>query len=778
MKNVYPSVLECIGHTPLIRINRLNPNPRVTLYAKLESANPGGSIKDRAALAMINTAEQSGELTKDKIILEATSGNTGIGLAMVAAVKGYRLVLAMPETASIERQKILKALGAELLLTPGPLGTDGAIEEVYRLMREEPERYFMADQFNNPANPNAHYLGTGPEIYDQTDGRVNVVVCALGTSGTAMGLVRAMKERDPKIRVMAVEPFQGHKIQGLKNMKESYMPGIFDRHALDRVLHVKDEDAFETARRLAREEGLFVGMSSGAAVSAALAVAAEMDQGMVVAVLPDGGDRYLSTNLFTTLLEPDFRFFDVLHRRKIDFKPIQEGKVRLFVTGPPIDQPVSLQDSRRLVLADLLVRFLETKGFAVKSAVLMPDLDSRSVHGAIAADLELAEYSRRRREACLADLACLGITGKHEFPAASEYVDAILGGTRKLLNKGFAYEKLRSVYFNLSRCESYGALSRIDPKKVRLGSTVDLDAYEKLNPRDFTLLKRTTLAELKRGVYLKTEWGNVLPTWHIAAVAVAAGTLGTPIDIHLSSIDFLFPHLENVRAIGEALSGKPFANLWLLCEQVWSDRARKDPAAPAGTTSLRELLAQGYRSEEIRYWLLATHYRKPLEAGSENLAHAVHGLRRIGEFIARIQQERPQGETQPHLPEWVFALEQSFFTALADDLNTPQALAALFKFIRRVNPVLDRGALPEAQRDLLLNAMKRLNAVLGLFDFELEELSAPQQDLIRRREQARSAKDWELADRLRAELEAQGIRVTDTPQGSRWNKIHGPGSRA
>ncbi len=576
MKNVFSNVLEAIGNTPLIRINRMNPNPRVTLYVKWEAKNPGGSVKDRPALSLIETAEREALLTPNKVIIEATSGNTGIGLAMVAAVKGYRIVLAMPETASLERQKILKAFGAELLLTPGSKGTDGAIEEVYNLVRENPELYFMPDQFNSPANPAAHHEKTGPEIYEQTEGKVNAVVVTLGTTGTAMGILEAMKERDPAIQVFGVEPYPAHKIQGLKNMKESYVPGIFDRHALDGIINVKDDEAFEMARRLAREEGIFAGMSSGAAMAAAVKLAMEREEGIIVAILPDGGDRYLSTNLFTTLLEPDFRFYDLLRREKIDFKPAQEGKVRIFVTGPPLDKLLSLQELRRFLLADLLTRFLRVKNFSVNEVILAPDLDSSAIQESRTAGMEHAAYAQQQLEHFFSDLDQIGIQRTYSCPRTTEHIDTIIQFTRSLMSKGLAYEKLRSVYFDLSKSSNYGVLSRVDPKKIHLGKTVDLEAYEKLNPRDFTLLKRSTLAELKQGVFLKTDWGNVLPTWHIAAASVAIHDLGSPIDIHVSSVDFLFPHLENLREIGEAITGKPFANVWMLCERIWSSQQEKE----------------------------------------------------------------------------------------------------------------------------------------------------------------------------------------------------------
>ncbi|MEW5910207.1 MAG: cysteine synthase family protein, partial [Thermodesulfobacteriota bacterium] len=244
------SILDTIGNTPLIEIRALNPNPKVKILAKLESFNPGGSVKDRPALFMIESGEKRGLLAHGKTVIEATSGNTGIGLAMVCAVKNYRLLLAMSESVSEERQKILKARGAEILLTPGHLGTDGAIEEVYRLVRENPNAFFMTDQFNNEANWKSHYFGTADEIWKQTSGQVTHVVATMGTSGTLMGVSRRLKEYNPNIQIIGVEPYLGHKIQGLKNMRESYRPGIFEKMRLDKKENIEDEEAFEMARRL------------------------------------------------------------------------------------------------------------------------------------------------------------------------------------------------------------------------------------------------------------------------------------------------------------------------------------------------------------------------------------------------------------------------------------------------------------------------------------------------------------------------------------------------
>lgn len=295
------SILDSIGNTPLVELRKINPNPKVRLMAKLEGANPGGSVKDRIALSMIQDAIDRGVLKEDRTILEATSGNTGIGIAMVGASLGYRVKLTMPKCVSLERQRVLEALGASLVLTEACQGTDGAIREAHRILEKSPEEYFMPNQFENPANIMAHYQTTGPEIWDQTDGTVRVFVAGLGTTGTVMGAGRRLKEYDPSVEVIGVEPVLGHKIQGLKNMQESIVPAIFDPEKLDRKIVVEDEDAFHTTRRLALEEGLFVGMSSGASTYAATRVAKEMEGGTLVVILPDRGDRYLSTNLFTSV---------------------------------------------------------------------------------------------------------------------------------------------------------------------------------------------------------------------------------------------------------------------------------------------------------------------------------------------------------------------------------------------------------------------------------------------------------------------------------------------
>lgn len=295
------SILSAIGNTPVVELRQLNGNPKVRILAKLEGNNPGGSVKDRAASYMIRKAEESGRLTRDKIILEPTSGNTGIAIAMIGACKGYRVKLTLPECVSSERRHVLEAFGAEIVLTPARERTDGAIRRAHEILDREPDKYFMPNQFANENNALAHYETTGPEIFQQTSGRIDVFVAGMGTTGTLMGISRYLKEKSQRIRIVGVEPTVGHAIQGLKNMQESIVPAIYHRSRLDEIIVVDDGIAFETTRLLAVREGIFVGMSSGAAVAGALQAARDMDSGTVVVLLPDRGDRYLSTMLFRSV---------------------------------------------------------------------------------------------------------------------------------------------------------------------------------------------------------------------------------------------------------------------------------------------------------------------------------------------------------------------------------------------------------------------------------------------------------------------------------------------
>jgi S-sulfo-L-cysteine synthase (O-acetyl-L-serine-dependent) len=299
---VQDSITKLVGNTPLLRIRLFEErHPGLEVYAKAEWFNPGGSVKDRAALAMIEDGERRGALTKDRVLVDSTSGNTGIAYALMGAAKGYRVRLVMPANVSSERKQLIAAFGAEAVYSDGLEGSDGAIRLVRELVAEHPDRYFYPDQYNNPANPQAHYLGTGREILEQTGGRVTHFVAGLGTTGTFTGTARRLKEHDPSIHTIAVQPDDAfHGLEGLKHLPTAIVPGIWDERQADEVWGAPTEPAYELARTLARREGLLVGHSCGAALWAIERLAAEVERGVVVTVFPDSGDRYLSTGLYRT----------------------------------------------------------------------------------------------------------------------------------------------------------------------------------------------------------------------------------------------------------------------------------------------------------------------------------------------------------------------------------------------------------------------------------------------------------------------------------------------
>ncbi|MGE4504980.1 MAG: cysteine synthase [Desulfovibrionaceae bacterium] len=774
---LFPNVLERIGNTPLVEIGRLNPfAPDVRILAKVECVNPGGSIKDRVALAMIEAAEASGELVPGKTIIEATSGNTGIGLAMVAAVKGYAITLLMSETASEERRMILRAFGADILLTPGHLATDGAIELAYRMYREEPDKYVLLDQYNNPASIEAHYNGTGLEIWEQTRGEVTHVVSTLGTTGTCMGITRRMRKQSDTVRVVAVEPYAGHKIQGLKNMLESYPPGIWDRSAPDEILHVEDEMAFDLARRLAREEGLLAGMSSGAALGGALKVAeglaARGEQGLIVAVFPDSGERYLSTPLFRSGGERGVRLHSLDSGAE---KTVPFGEdAGVYTVGPSMDEPGGLDAWRRIVLADALARYLRAQGGGARLAVGLADLDDRALRAAREAGRKRDDFARERTGEIARLAGLLGVSDDAAFASASGCRDLCVGLVRKLMGKGLAYEKLRSVYFDVLRDKRYGTLASVDMDKVTAGRTVDLDAYVKDNPLDFTLLKRASLQDLKDGEVLETEWGNVRPSWFVQLAAAGASALPR-LDVLIASEAHRFPHLENLRALLAAAGREP--RVWMVDQQVAAEEGQ----------GLDDLLARFGNARALRMWLLSGAYRKPLAASDEAVAMWTRNWQRAQEAAGTLslvcaahEGNGARANADGDIPsaraeQAVFDLKAAFAAAMEDDLSLHRFWPAFFRFGKEV-AALASGEGPDglsrADAALCRTELLRVDEVLGVIDhgaLPLPEAELPVEvrELLARRVAARAAKDYAASDALRDDLAERGYRVEDGAHGVR-----------
>ncbi len=758
---IHNTSLSRIGNTPLVEITKLNPYPGVRILAKIESVNPGGSIKDRVALAMIEAAEESGELTPDKTILEATSGNTGVGLAMVAAIKGYRIKLLMPETASEERKMIMRAYGADIQLTPGRLATDGAIEAAYRMAREEPDKYVLVDQYNNPASILAHCKGTAQEIWDQTEGKVTHAVSAMGTTGTVMGLAKRLRELNPDIVVVGVEPYAGHKIQGLKNMHESYPPGIYDKKQLSAVLHVDDNEAFDLCRKLASEEGILGGMSTGAALGGALKLASTLKSGLIVAIFPDSGERYLSTSLFATKAQRGVRVYNVATGRKKALA--SESELGLFTIGPSLDNHESLDAWRRIVLLDVLARFRRSRGLPAKVVVGLADLDDRTLAAARDKGLSREDYAQGIRADILERAAQLGIDGDTVFPLASQSVDASLDICRKLLAKGLAYEKLRSVYFDVFRDQRYGELNLMDVDKLSAGKTVDLDDYVKDNPRDFTLLKRASLLDLKRGEVVETEWGNVRPSWFLQHAAVALDSL-SGISLFLAGETHRFPHMDNLRALW-SVAGKEL-EAWMVEQPVFSESG--------DSMTYVRALEQAGGEKALRMWLLSSSYRKTLAATEKGLEMWARNWKRVQEGAAQLvlAQDAPGEDVSEEVEQAVFDLKAGLSGAVEDDLSMQHFWPVLFKFVKDVNGLCAKGRLSGAAAKACLKQLRAVDLILGILDEKrmpvpVSELPEDVQALVREREEARKGKDFAKSDQLRDRILDAGWRVEDSSTGAR-----------
>ena len=758
------SIIDSIGNTPIVEIKNLNPVKGVKIFAKLEYMNPGGSVKDRAALYMIEEAEKSGELTRDKIVIEATSGNTGIGLAMICAVKGYKLALTMAENASQERINILRARGAQIILTPKHLGSDGAIEEAYRLVRENPDKYFLTDQYNNEANWKAHYQTTAPEIVRQTGGRVSCFVATIGTSGTLMGVSRYLKEYNKDIEVICAEPYLGHKIQGLKNMKESYTPEIMEKNRLDGKLNIDDDTAFDFARRLAREEGLFVGMSSGAAMAAAVEQARKsqnrkIKNGCIVVIFPDSGERYLSTTLFSVENHISLSLYNIFSKTREQFEPVEKEKVSIYTCGPTVHKRLNIGEFRRYAFTDLLIRYIEYHNIDVHHVVNITDYDDKTLQGSLDAGMEHSSFTQKYLDLFKQDLEKLNIRKADVYPKVSEHFDEMISLASDLNSKNHAYEKLHSLYFDISSLPEYGRFSKTDLDKIKIGATVDLDDYEKRNPRDFTLLKRVRLSELKRGIGIKTRWGNVRPSLHLQCSAIAMHYLGDNFDIHTGSRELIFPHHENEVAIAKAVKGERLARHWLHCDPVRYDGSLN--AENIEQLTLDTLIEKGFELKTIRFWLISNHYRKTLILTESSLKQAQYTLDKINECIQTLS-ILMRGKQYREIDQLVYDIKQDFIQSMEDDMKISSVISLLLANVKKINRLINQNKIDAGGAEKLIGCFKDIDKVLQVFNFQSKsQYSGEIQELIKQREHAREKKDFRLADKIREQLLEQGVQVHD-----------------
>jgi len=402
----------------------------------------------------------------------------------------------------------------------------------------------------------------------------------------------------------------------------------------------------------------------------------------------------------------------------------------------------------------------------VESYMNFTDLDDNTIDGANNAGKSLKEFTEKYIGEFMQAMEILGVHEATGYPRASEHVGDMIEITHELIHKGYAYEKHGSIYFDISKFKRYGRLSGVDLSKIRIGRTVDLDNYEKDNPRDFTLLKRSILTELKQGIFYETDWGNVRPGWHIECSAMSTRYLGETLDIHTASQDLMFPHHENEIAIAEALTGKPLANYWLHSGLLLRD-GKKMSAEAGNVVTLQEVLDLGYSGREVRFLLLGVHYRKRLKFTYQRLDSVRVALRRLDEFTRKLLCLTP-GLPHPGIAAFVSKFEERFIASMDDDLNISGAIGALFDFVKATNPALQAGTLDLEQKNEILEILRRVNLVLNILQLAQCSLAPEIDQLIKQREVARLEKDWQAADQAREELLRMGVTLHDTAIGPVW----------
>ncbi|MGB2762037.1 MAG: cysteine--tRNA ligase [Minisyncoccales bacterium] len=470
------------------------------------------------------------------------------------------------------------------------------------------------------------------------------------------------------------------------------------------------------------------------------------------------------------------RFYNTLTRKKEVFKPFKKGIVGIYSCGPTVYDFAHIGNFRSYIFADILKRYLEYKGYEVKHIMNITDIDDKTIKRSKVEKKNLKELTRKYIQEFFKDLKILNIRKSNVYPRATEHIKEMISAVEVLEKKGYAYEKLHSVYFNISKFKDYGKLSRIDLKKIKPGARVDLEEYEKEHPADFTLFKRSTLDELKRGIFYQTKWGKVRPGWHLECSVMSMKYLGETFDIHTGGIDLIFPHHENEIAQSQALTGKKFVNFWLHNEHLFIN-GKKMSKSLGNYYTLRDLIKKGFSWQTIRYFLISTYYKQRANLTFKKLEVAEKSLKRINDFIEKlyrfsVNKGQSSAKSEKQLLRILKETNRDFEMAMDDDLNTPKALAAFFDFIKRTNKVTKMDAKTAKQ---FLNLVAQFDSVLGLkiLERKRKKVKIPKEVLllIKQREKLRQRKQWKLADEIRKNIKETGFWIEDTEEGPKIRRI-------
>jgi cysteinyl-tRNA synthetase len=464
------------------------------------------------------------------------------------------------------------------------------------------------------------------------------------------------------------------------------------------------------------------------------------------------------------------RVYNTLTRKKEIFKPIKENQVTMYTCGPTVYGIPHIGNYRSFVIEDMMRRYLEFLGYKVLHVMNITDIDDKTIRDSAKEGLSLKEFTEKYTKIFFEDLKTLNIEKAFKYPKATEHFEDMVKIVKVLFDKGYAYEKLGSVYFDISKFKDYGKLSKVDLKGMKAGARVDVDEYEKDNPQDFVLLKRSTTEELKRGIFYDSQWGKVRPGWHIECSTMSMKYLGETLDIHTGGVDNIFPHHENEIAQSEAYTGKKFVNYWLHIEHLIVN-GEKMSKSLGNFITLRDLLKKGHDPKAIRYVLLSAHYKSTLNFTEESLKDAEKTVSNLIDFVDRMKDLKVEGKNNEKIIEKIIETRKKFMESMDDDFNTPLALATIFDLIGYVNKAIEERNVSKKNLLEVHDFMMDIDKVLGVLEHEKGELPREILELIVKRETYRKMANFEAADKVRKELNEKGYWVEDTPQGPRWRKV-------